>query len=168
MKIGFCRSKVSLQARDKTVRTHGSLGSGPYYIKHYDKIDFEYNFTELNLMLYYPLFNRKDFVISPLVGFGFCIVKGVDEDGGIAWIKESEEFFNDGLYHVDYEQYDESSMVFKNSGWTVHLGINLKYKHLFLDCYYSNHPHKMERNTTNYIEINEKMMSFNTSLGIIF
>lgn len=172
MKAGFCYSRVFLQAKDKTIRTHSGVsydesGTPNYKLINCSTIDFIYDLNELNLIFYYPLFKYKSFSISPLVGFGFCAIKGVDENKEIAWIKESDDYFTDGLYPVDYEQYDETTMAYKNSGLTTHIGINLRYKYLFMDYYYSNYLHKMERNTTRYIEIDEKMSAFNVMLGII-
>lgn len=164
MKVGFSRSKVHLQAKNKTIRTHGMMGSGPYYLEHCRTIDFTYNFTLFNLFLDYKILSYKSVSFHPLLGIGFS---AVDCDGNDKDIKLTEKSEDTLFSLADYDEYDEVLNI-PETGTVIHYGMICQYRKLFFELYYSNHLYKIKEGGA-YLEINEAMHhNYNASIGIVF
>jgi hypothetical protein len=160
LKAGFTRSRVYLQASNKTILTHG--GPSPWYLEHLNKIDFTYNFTIFNLYIDYSIFNYKTFSFHPLLGLGYS---AVDCDGHRKDIEYKEEFWTN-FPEADYDQYDEVLFIPHKHG-VIHYGAMCKYKKLFIEFYFSDHRYTIKQGGP-YLKINEKMENFNMSVGYVF
>lgn len=159
MKAGFTRSRVYLQARNKTIRTNIF---GHWYLEHLNKIDFTYNFTLFNLFIDYPIISYQNFSFHPLLGLGYSLV---DCDGNVKDIEFTEESWY-RFPEADYDQYDEVLNI-PDKGKVIHYGVVCKYSKLFFEFYYSRHFNNINDGGA-YLKINERMHNFNTSIGFVF